>query len=204
MSRSCSLCADQLSRAGVARCKVPHCPAKREIGVARIGKLLLPVLLIAVCFVGGYALLFGPGLPAARGINTEPFIRAEASNAIFSAGDDGVSRQEGGPVVPLTAASLDGPLTLSTPDPRAGSRVQTFDCNGGLSTARQMVCTHWELATIDYNLAIAYRHALESAKNDAALRRGQRAWLNELDRLAEPEAVVRHYRTRLQTLNPGA
>lgn len=101
--------------------------------------------------------------------------------------------------------SAGGSFALSPPDPAAATRVQSFDCAGSVSISRMLVCTHWEFATIDYNLQISYRSVLENAGDTAALRKSQREWLAALDKLGNnPGAVFAHYETRLRDLSSAA
>jgi len=78
-------------------------------------------------------------------------------------------------------------------DPQAATRVQSFTCEGTLPASRSLMCTRWDLATADYNLALSYKTALAHARNPRALRRARTAWLRQLDRLGgDAKQILRH------------
>lgn len=111
-------------------------------------------------------------------------------------------------IMPRRAGETDAATaSVDIPDWTAASRVASFNCSGSLSAARSLVCSHWDLATVDYNMALVYRAALARADNAAALRAAQNAWLAKLDSLSgDRDALIAHYRARLeqlQTARPG-
>lgn len=168
-------------------------------------KLLLPAMLIGGAVVGLGAIVRSGLRPSET--SDSPFAPvaardgdADAPNAAFTVRI---------PATPATGDAVQGAggitvpaqiVTLGAPDERAATRVQNFSCDTASSIARQLVCTHWELATVDYNLSLAYRRALGAAPNPDALRREQRGWLQSLDKQRDPGGVLRHYQQRLQRL----
>jgi len=176
-------------------------------------KLLLPAMLLGGGVVGVAALVLSGLRPSET--SDSPFAPVAAR------GDEGFDNEAAPdtagtaftvriPATPATSASGDGGtggitvpaqvVTLGAADGRAATRVQNFSCDTASSIARQLVCTHWELATVDYNLSLAYRRALGAAPNPDALRREQRNWLQSLDKQRDPGGVLHHYQRRLQRL----
>ena len=183
---------------------VAHCPAKRDDGGGGITRLIVPALLLGL----GLLTLITIVVNSARRTEEPPNPFARAANPAAAAGT--VTAATGAPegASPTATQAMAGtldmalpPIELGPPDPRAAGRVQNFSCDTARSPARKLVCTHWALATIDYNLALAYRQALESAGDPRGLRREQRAWLDLLDRHNAPQAVVRHYQRLLYQLS---
>jgi hypothetical protein len=79
-------------------------------------------------------------------------------------------------------------------DPQASTRVQTFSCAGALSASRATICTHWELATADYNLSLLYNNVLAHSPRTAELRRDHSVFLKALDRLnGNPKRILALY-----------
>ncbi|MBX9880643.1 MAG: hypothetical protein K2X73_01585 [Sphingomonas sp.] len=190
---------------------VPHCPEKQGGGSARVLRLLIPALLLAASVVGLAYLLVSRHQPVEE--VASPFA-PEADNSIAATDTEQLPvAASSGATAPATAPSAAGgiggiaiPAGLFGPaDPRAAQRVQSFSCaSANASPARQLVCNHWELATVDYNLALAYRRALATVANPAALRREQRGWLQALDRQREATRILQHYQARLERLSKPA
>lgn len=192
---------------------VPHCPEKQGGGSARVLRLLIPALLLAASVVGLAYLLVSRHQPVEE--VASPFA-PEADNSIAATDTEQlpVAASSGATApaaatAPSAAGGIGGiaiPAGLFGPaDPRAAQRVQSFSCaSATASPARQLVCNHWELATVDYNLALAYRRALATVANPAALRREQRGWLQALDRQREATRILQHYQARLERLSKPA
>lgn len=198
MARSCDLCGDQLNRATIARCGVVDCPSRKPAAKVSLGKLL--ALFVPAALLGALLLTLGMALMGRRAMPSDSAFAPRTPShpgALVSSG----RAPEASSIEAGSGADLSGMVRLSAPDPAAGRRVQSFRCDDPASPARRLVCTHWELATIDYNLALSYRQALTDAANPRALRREQRAWLGTLDKLRKPGEVVRHYEDRLKRLS---
>jgi uncharacterized protein len=88
-------------------------------------------------------------------------------------------------------AAAAGPRAAEAADPRAAMRVQSFSCEGALSASRLWICTHWSLATMDYNLALQYKAALRRSGAPQALRKAHADWLARLDKLDGDAAGLR-------------
>lgn len=202
MARTCTICGDEVSGSGIARCMVPHCPEKQEVSGARVLRLLIPLLVLATILVAVTVATVSMMSPAAEPAN--PF--AAAADNGFAAADTSQAETEtarGDAASGATGGGIAIPAGLFGPaDPRAATRVQTFSCDSAaISPARRLVCNHWELATVDYNLALAYRRALANVANPSAVRREQRVWLQTLDRQRDATRIFQHYRTRLDRLS---
>jgi uncharacterized protein YecT (DUF1311 family) len=78
------------------------------------------------------------------------------------------------------AASVDAAAQVPTDSP-------SFDCSRVQSENLKLVCATPDLARDDRELAVAYRQAMASAPDKAALRRGQQAWIRA--RNASPPQV---------------
>ncbi|OQW46166.1 MAG: hypothetical protein A4S16_11635 [Proteobacteria bacterium SG_bin6] len=168
--------------------------------------LLVPALLLAASVVGVAALIVQAQRPSE---STSPFAPSPGNGfAALDTGHGAVDAPSSG-AAPVASGGIDAivvPAGLLGPaDPRAARKVQNFSCDSATaSPARQLVCNHWELATVDYNLALAYRHALAAVPNPAALRREQRGWLQALDRQREATRILQHYQARLERLSKPA
>lgn len=192
-AEQCHVCSRDISKPSLVRCKVAACPlnkpaapASRQtlIGIAGLG-------CIAIAAVAAMS-----WRSAAAGSTSQPKIAAQAVNGPGGSWLGGLWRAK----APVAEQSDDVPAGESV-DWTAATRVLSFSCDGTLSPARSAICSHWDLATVDYNLALVYRHALGTAHNRAALRADQDRWLAELDRLdAKPDAVLDHYRRRIDQL----
>lgn len=188
--KTCQICSRDISKPSLVRCQASACPLNKSAPPASRQTLLgiVGLGLGIVGAIGAASWLFAtPG--ASRTSVASPFSRGTVNNWI-----DGLwqpKAPDSSPSVPQVAGA----------DWGAATRVETFSCEGRLSAARSVICTHWDLATVDYNLALVYRHALSSARDPGALRAEQGRWLARLDSIdATPETVMEHYRARLDQL----
>lgn len=178
-----------MTRCSDVRCPLQHGEsATRGAILARIGGgMVIAVLAVAL---GSWA--FAPGTAGQADGNSDTGGGFSSARPVES-GDNWFARIFGAKPKEVARGPAD-PMFSSAPDPRAGQRVQSFDCNSVGNVARQLVCTRWDLATADYNLTLAYRSALEKSDRPAALRRAYAEWLRELDRLGDNrEAILAHY-----------
>ncbi|MBX9795329.1 hypothetical protein [Sphingomonas sp.] len=194
--KRCKFCDRTVDKVTLSRCQVSACPMQRRyVGMPR--KLAVRLVLL---MVGGSAAVFGgfayfssqsdSGMERQRAVVSAIAQRVESVTGVNLGSGD---------------AARHAAFTLSPPDPAAASRVQNFPCDASASTSRRMVCNHWELATADYNLRLAYVSALKAVSNPASLRRSHRDWLDQLDQIGnDPEAVMNHYADRMEKLNGSA
>ncbi len=96
------------------------------------------------------------------------------------------------------SASAQQSMDSGVPDPRAATRVQTFSCSGSLTASRSLICTNWDLATTDYNVALTYSSALARSHRPDALRRAHDQWLAGLDTLGNDVEKLREYYRKWQ------
>lgn len=189
-ARNCHVCSRDISKTSLVRCQVAACPMRENKATASRATLL-GVIGLGVVGIGAMALISSVKM-APDGTRSSPF--ASVARTPVTGWFNGLSRSADKREV---AESAPGPVV----DWRASARVETFSCSGQLSAVRAAICSNWDLATVDYNLALVYRHALASAPDPAALRAAHRRWLAELEQLnATPDAVLAHYRTQLETL----
>lgn len=188
--QQCHICSRDISKPSLVRCQATACPLNKPKPPAS-RQTLMGIVGLGLGIVGAITaaswLFSAPG--ASRANVASQFSRSNVNNWI-----DGLWRPKApdfNPNVPQGNGA----------DWGAASRVETFSCDGRLSAARSVICTHWELATADYNLALVYRHALSTARDPSALRAQQDRWLARLDSVdATPESVMEHYRARLDQL----
>jgi hypothetical protein len=109
-------------------------------------------------------------------------VAAAIGSAGASAGSDGQAATDQSPAATGGSGS-DQPGAREIADPRAASRVASFSCEGKLSESRYWICTHWSLATRDYNLSLEYKSAVNRSRNPQPLRIARAAWLARLDGL---------------------
>lgn len=190
--RECQLCAQDISKPSLVRCNAAACPlARPRATVSR--RLLMGIAALGLVLV---LVIFGINWITASPGATMTVAQARPARGATNGWFDGLWRPRGAAVAPSEAAP-----TAPVVDWGASKRVETFSCAGELSAARRAVCTNWDLATIDYNLALVYRHALAKAPDRAAMRAEQSKWLEQLDTLdARPEVVIDHYRAQLERL----
>jgi len=207
MARSeCDYCKRDISKPSLVRCSSERCPLKVSragavrgvmFGIGGVG------LVVAFLVVGG-AWLMSPGKPRGAGDVGAP---GEAAASASSSGGrqtramelSGNVRHWGGGLfggghnevqeTPVAASATDA----DRPDPRAASRVQTFSCSGALSASRSLICTNWDLATTDYNLALTYNAVLARSRHPDALRRAHEAFLAGLDTVGNDANKLREY-----------
>jgi hypothetical protein len=94
-------------------------------------------------------------------------------------GGSGASEQPAEPRIDVASTEA----AVEAADSRAARLVQSFPCEGSLPASRVAICTHWSLATSDYNLSLQYKSALRRSKKPQALRQAHSAWLARLDDL---------------------
>lgn len=188
--KQCQVCSRDISKPSLVRCQATSCPLQQEKPPAS-RQTLVGIFALGLALVGGIAgvswMFTAPG--ARPAIVPTQFTRTNVNNWV----DKMLSARA--PDTPAAAPQSDGV------DWGASARVETFSCSGQLSMARSAICTNWDLATVDYNLALVYRQALAKAPNPAALRAEHERWLAGLDQLeATPDAVLAHYRAELEKL----
>ncbi len=189
-ARNCHICSRDIGKTSLVRCQVAACPLRDDKPTAS-RKTLIGVMGLGVAVMGGLALMSSVvTVPGSSQSTAAPrFERAQVASWF-----DGLMRPRGKQDVAESASAV--PVDWS-----ASKRVETFSCSGQLSAARAAICSNWDLATVDYNLALVYRHALASAPNPATVRAAQRRWLAELEQLdASPDVVLAHYRNQLEKL----
>lgn len=192
--RECQLCSQDISKPSLVRCNAAACPLtrpratiSRQMAVGMLG--IGVVLLLAI--IGINAFMASPRA-------TTTVAEARAGRGPATGWFEGLWRPR--PPAASDEAASGAPVV----DWGASKRVETFSCAGKLSPARQAICTNWDLATVDYNLALVYRQALAQAPDRAALRAEQSRWLEQLDALdPKPEVVLDHYRAQLERLQPS-
>jgi len=185
----CDVCNRDISKPSLVRCQSSACPLKERHATASRdllgGLFALSIALVVVTLVAKWMVDQPKGAVASSGSSADGGFGAWIETVLGKrkpAADD-------------TLPSFDAP------DWQAATRVSSFSCDGALSEARRLVCSNWELATTDYNLALVYRNALAKADNAAALRRSQAAWLARLDRQTrDKDALMQHYGERIAEL----
>jgi hypothetical protein len=196
----CDYCKRDISKPSLVRCSSQRCPLKASRGGAVRGILagVGGIGLVGAFVVVGGAWLLSPGSRSHaaaddRNAATPDGPRAAAlelsgnvrhwTGGLFTGGGGGSNNET--PV----AAAVDPAL----PDPRAASRVQTFSCSGSLSASRSLICTNWDLATTDYNLALTYNAVLARSRHPDMLRRAHDSFLDGLDTLGTDATRLRAY-----------
>lgn len=208
----CSLCNKSAERAALVRCSDARCPlAKTPHGVSVKTMVGMGVAaLTAIAAVGGIGMLATRSAASNTSASAEASVTATTSNASepvsasAQTGDRSAFAWLGAlfsaprPTVVETAVDVPDP---SIPDPRAGTRVQSFSCDGALNASRSLMCTRWDLATADYNLALSYKNALAHARNPRALRKARAVWLRQLDFLGgNAERIQKHIEAFQRTI----
>lgn len=199
---TCQLCKRDISKPSMVRCTDNHCPLKAEApsGTTLVMKIGLAGLLVVFVIVLGMWMFATPAQRSVAVANarqatgkTDPIPSAAAPAAAQTQGSssDWLSR------LFVARPRAEAQVTAGhddQPDAAAATRVQNFACNGDLPASRAIICTHWDLATTDYNLSLVYRQALARTARPDALRRAHARWLAELDRLgADAKAIARSY-----------
>ncbi len=203
-SDRCSLCNKSAERAALVRCSDARCPLAKTPQRVSIKTLVgMGVAgLIAVAAVGGIGLLATGGTANGAASAAEASVASTTSNA--SEPLNTPVQTGGGSAFAWLATLFDAPKPAAvetpvdvpdpgTPDPRAATRVQSFSCDGALTASRLLMCTRWDLATADYNLALSYKNALVHARNPRALRRARALWLQQLDALGGDAARIQKH-----------
>jgi len=196
----CTLCKRDLQRATLSRCRERRCPARpsNRRGSASIWIGGAIGLLILGSIVIGSWLLAGSGRRSAGTEEAETAAAAGAGAPARAGGSAGASVKHWFEKLvaapsPTPAAPPAQPEESSLPDPRAGTRVITFSCNGVLSPSRSRICTDWTLATVDYNLSLFYRSVLARSRKPEAVRRINAARLARLDHVGTDSDVLLKY-----------
>jgi hypothetical protein len=208
----CDYCQRDISKPSLVRCSSQRCPLKASRGAALRGVMagIGGLGLLAAFGAVGALWLFSPSSkPHGAGeaqqvdaISSGPRTNAmELSGNIRNWGGGLFDSGHGqGRDIPVVAMQTDS----SVPDARAASRVQTFSCSGSLSASRSLICTNWELATTDYNLALTYNAVLARSRRPEALRRAHDAFLEGLDTIGTDANKLReYYRTWQEQLAKG-
>lgn len=190
----CDVCNRDISKPSLVRCQSSACPLKeRHVTASRDllgGLFALAIALVVVILVAKW--MVDQPKSAVAGIGSS------SSSGSTTGGLSAWLETLLGKRKPVADS---GAPKFDLPDWQAATRVSSFSCDGALSDARRLVCSNWELATTDYNLALVYRNALAKANNAAALRRSQAAWLARLDRQArDKDALMQHYGDRIAEL----
>jgi hypothetical protein len=196
----CDYCKRDISKPSLVRCSSQRCPLKASRGAALRGVMvgIGGLGLLAAFGVVGALWLFSPsskphgaGEPQAEAASSGPRTNAmELSGTVRNWGGGLFGGGHGGTQeTPVAATQADSGL----PDPRAASRVQTFSCSGSLSASRSLICTNWDLATTDYNLALTYNAVLARSHRPDALRRAHDAFLEGLDTVGNDANKLREY-----------
>lgn len=213
----CDYCKRDISKPSLVRCSSERCPLKVSRATALRGVMfgIGGVGLVIVFLVVGAAWLMSPGKP--RGAD-DPRTSGEASASSSSSGGQQTKAMELSGSVRNWGGGLFGgghgdaqetPVAATEsepdrPDPRAASRVQTFSCSGSLSPSRSLICTNWDLATTDYNLALTYNAMLARSHRPDALRRAHDAFLAGLDAVGNDANKLReYYRAWQEQLSKG-
>jgi hypothetical protein len=192
----CKVCARDVDRAALVRCTESRCPLKTErsssvrgaMGVGVMGALIAVPVLIVVALV------------LTHHQKADTYVASSDSSAPSST----PSATSGSSFAWIGSlfAGKDAPPVDTSPiqpaigpaDPQASTRVQTFSCGGALSASRASICTHWELATADYNLSLLYNSALAHSPRAPELRRDHASFLKALDQLnGNPERILALY-----------
>lgn len=206
----CHLCHRDLSGDSLVRCREIDCPTQ---ATRRHASMVVLLVLAGLAIV--IAALFGAvswltngrvqsgatAAPAPDAAAPSAGAASDASQAPAAAGPwaravpPGPTRGAAGASLPASRQPAEAAESQEPADPRAGALVQSFSCAERLSASRSWVCTHWSLATEDYNLSLQYRSTLAGTRNPEALRRARAAWLAKLDTLgANSAAISQSYR----------
>jgi hypothetical protein len=204
---SCKLCKQDISEVTLIRCRDTACPLLTKStdgsGVSTVG--VLAIGSIALC-----AVVFGWRMagPAPAAMPTSP---ATATVAVTTGGAPAEAKKNGWSerfaalFAPPKHEQAEDPAPDALPegpDPQAATRVQTFSCDGKTSPARALICTDWTLATVDYNLSLAYTQALSHSRQPKAIRKAQAAWQARIDTLGpDSKAVLEAYQQRYAELD---
>lgn len=78
--------------------------------------------------------------------------------------------------------------------------AMAFDCSKAVSPTEKRICADPSLAQIDHEMGALYRNVIQKAKNVAAWKADQRAWLVERDRCEDDGCLRWKYRERLVIL----
>ncbi len=108
----------------------------------------------------------------------------------------------------VTAKAAPGPPAAAHARPRAPAAAAvppSFDCATADRDVLRLVCNIPQLAAADARIAAAYDAALAKASDAAALKRDQRQWLADRDRMpADPRVLAQFYAQRINQLKAGA
>jgi hypothetical protein len=197
----CDLCHRDLSPGALTHCREADCPLKASHARASatvLLALLAMALIVAVAVALSSWLMRGrspasdAGSTAATAVEQARATDLDRGGAtVLPSGAADRRTSPDGRATPAGDATAAGPETSEAPDPRAAMRVQSFSCEGGLTASRLWICTHWSLATMDYNLALQYKAALRRSKAPQALRKAHADWLIRLDKLDGNAAGLR-------------
>ena len=207
----CDYCKRDISKPSLVRCSSQRCPLKASRGAALRGVMagIGGIGLLAAFGVVGAVWLFSPSSKP-HGAGEPQQVEAASSGPRTNAMElSGNIRNWGGGLFggghgerqEMPVAAQPDP---SQPDARAASRVQTFSCSGSLSASRSLICTNWDLATTDYNLALTYNAVLARSRRPEALRRAHDAFLAGLDTIGtDADKLREYYRAWQEKLTQG-
>jgi uncharacterized protein len=89
-----------------------------------------------------------------------------------------------------------GWLVVTTP-----ALPASFDCAGPLAAVERLVCSDKYLSTLDDDLTVAYRRALEVTRDKQALKLSQRTWIKDArGQCADQKCLRLAYRERIRNL----
>ena len=207
----CDYCKRDISKPSLVRCSSQRCPLKASRGAALRGVMvgIGGLGLLAAFGVVGAVWLFSPSSKphgAGEPHQVEAASSGPRTNAMELSGN--IRNWGGGLFSSGHGERQETPVAAqpdpSQPDARAASRVQTFSCSGSLSASRSLICTNWDLATTDYNLALTYNAVLARSRRPEALRRAHDAFLEGLDMIGNDANKLReYYRTWQEELAKG-
>lgn len=196
----CGLCNKSLERAALVRCHDVRCPLAQSRPRTSL-KTMAGMGFVGIAMLAAILVLASPG----RHARAEAATASQSTASRFEAATAQRAPELGGSAAgrwiasmftspkPKPDMALPPAPDPALPDFRAATRVQSFRCDTALSPSRALVCTHWDLATADYNLGLSYQSALARSRDPRSLRRAHLLWLRQLDRLGgDVDKILRH------------
>lgn len=86
-------------------------------------------------------------------------------------------------------------------DNKAISERTSSNCNSTQTAVERMICGNEQLATLDKDLASAYRQGLRSSSDPDALKHTQRTWLSNRNRCRDAACLRASYQDRIAELH---
>jgi uncharacterized protein YecT (DUF1311 family) len=134
---------------------------------------------------------------------TTPPSQARSAAAAYQATDVAGAARAASDAADAAAAAADAaaaPYDWGTPVTEEPVRA-SFDCARASTAAERMVCADQELGDRDIEMARAFRAALQSSSDQAALRKSQRTWIREVQsRCDSRECLLSAYEARTAEL----